>query len=88
MAICIKKNIPANRTCAPGMAQSSPQELKPPLMLAGILIVEPSFQKLKLSDRDFRGGADIDAGDADGIVEANLDACPHPQGGGQRVRWG
>ena len=41
------KNIPANRTCVPDMAQSSPQELKPPLKLAGILIVEPSFQKLK-----------------------------------------
>ena len=57
-------------------------------MLAGILIVEPSFQKLKYSDRDFRGGANIDAGDTDGVVGANLDARPHPQGGGQRVRWG
>ena len=81
------KNIPANRTCAPGMAQSSPQELKPPLKLAGILIVEVSFKLGEQSDRDFRGGTDIDARDADGVVGANLDARPHPQGGGQRVRW-
>ena len=83
-----KKNIPANRTCVPDMAQSSPQELKPPLKLAGILIVEPSFKLGEQSDRDFRGGTDIDARDADGVVGANLDARPHPQGGGQRVRWG
>ena len=70
------------------MAQSSPQELKPPLTLAGFVMVEVSFQWKEQLDLNFRGGADIDAGDADGVVGANLDARPHPQGGGQRVRWG